>query len=141
MIYSLIVTEHADELLDNLVYHLLFRLKNQQAAKHLMDGIEDIYDRLKENPQQFPLSRDAYLSGKTLNRVKSDSHQTAALIFSRFIYHFREVLAVPVAPHAVKRPMDARIIIIFAVENFFKLALLFSSIYECMLLSEHIILD
>lgn len=64
MIYNLIITEHADELLDNLVYHLLFRLKNQQAAKHLLNGIEDIYDRLKENPQQFPLSRDAYLASK-----------------------------------------------------------------------------
>lgn len=27
MAYKLIVTEHADELLDNLVYHLVFRLK------------------------------------------------------------------------------------------------------------------
>lgn len=64
MAYKLIVTEHADELLDNLVYHLLYRLKNQQAAKHLLDGIEDIYNRLEINPRQFRLSQDAYLAGK-----------------------------------------------------------------------------
>lgn len=64
MAYKLIVTEHADELLDNLVYHLLFRLKNQQAAKHLLDGIEDIYDCLEENPRQFPPCKDAYLASK-----------------------------------------------------------------------------
>ncbi len=64
MAYKLIVTEHADELLDNLVRHLLERLKNEQAARHLLDGIENVYERLEENPLQFPLSRDTYLAGK-----------------------------------------------------------------------------
>lgn len=35
MAYKLLITEHADELLDNLVYHLLYRLKSEQAARHL----------------------------------------------------------------------------------------------------------
>ena len=64
MAYKLIITEHADELLDNLVQHLLERLKNEQAARHLLDGIENVYERLEENPLQFPLSRDAYLASK-----------------------------------------------------------------------------
>ena len=64
MAYKLIVTEHADELLDNLVHHLLERLKNQQAARHLLDGIENVYERLEGNTLQFPLSRDAYLASK-----------------------------------------------------------------------------
>ena len=64
MAYKLIVTEHADELLDNLLRHLLERLKNEQAARHLLAGIENVYERLEENPLQFPLSRDTYLAGK-----------------------------------------------------------------------------
>ena len=64
MDYKLVISEHADELLDNLVYYLLFRLKNEQAAKHLLDGIDGIYDRLEINPFQFPLSRDVYLASK-----------------------------------------------------------------------------
>ena len=44
MAYKLNITEHADELLDNLVYHLIYRLKNKQATKHLLDGIDVIYD-------------------------------------------------------------------------------------------------
>ncbi|MBD5477975.1 MAG: type II toxin-antitoxin system RelE/ParE family toxin [Lachnospiraceae bacterium] len=64
MAYELIVTEHADELLDNLVQHLLYRLKSEQAARHLLDGIRNVYERLEENPMQFPLSRDAYLANK-----------------------------------------------------------------------------
>ena len=46
MAYSLNITEHANELLDNLAYHLIYRLKNKQAAGHLLNGIDDIYDRL-----------------------------------------------------------------------------------------------
>lgn len=64
MAYKLIVTEHADELLDNLVYHLLYRLKSEQAARHLLDGIENVYECFEENTLQFPLSRDTYLANK-----------------------------------------------------------------------------
>lgn len=61
MAYRLRVTEHAEELLDNLVGYLLNRLKSEQAARHLLDGIANIYDRLEDNPFQFPKSRDTYL--------------------------------------------------------------------------------
>ena len=64
MAYKLNVTEYADELLDNLVYHLIYRLKNKQAAKHLLDSIEVIYDRLEVHHFQFPECRDAYLAKK-----------------------------------------------------------------------------
>ena len=47
---GLVISEHADELLDNLVYYLLYRLKSEQAARHLLDGIDGIYDRLETNP-------------------------------------------------------------------------------------------
>ena len=42
MVYKLNVTDHADELLDNLVYHLIYRLKSKEAAKHLLDSVESI---------------------------------------------------------------------------------------------------
>lgn len=62
--YKLIVTEHAEILLDNLVYHLLFRLKNEQAAVHLLNSIDNIYNRLEDNPLQFQLCQDSYLAKK-----------------------------------------------------------------------------
>lgn len=64
MAYKLNITEHADELFDNLLHYLLHQLKSEQAAKHLLHGIENIYNRLEENPRQFPLSRDSYLASK-----------------------------------------------------------------------------
>ena len=48
--YKIQVTKHADELLDDLIYHLLYSFKNDQAAKHLLDSISKIYDRLADNP-------------------------------------------------------------------------------------------
>lgn len=69
MDYKLVISEYADELFDNLVYYLLYRLKNEQAAKHLLDGIESIYDRLETNPFQFPLSGDVYLANKSYHEA------------------------------------------------------------------------
>ena len=64
MAYKLIVTEHTNELLDNILRYLIYRLKNESAAIHLLDEIENIYERLEENPLQFPYSRDTYLAHK-----------------------------------------------------------------------------
>lgn len=64
MAYKLIVTEHADDLLDHILYYLVDQFKNKQAAKHLLDELNKVYDRLEENPLQFPLSRDTYLAHK-----------------------------------------------------------------------------
>lgn len=44
--YKLVISEYADELLNNLIYYLIHRLKNEQAAEHLLDGIDSIYDRV-----------------------------------------------------------------------------------------------
>lgn len=64
MEYKLLISEHADELLDHIVYYLLYRLKNRQAAEHLLNGIGSVYERLEINPLQFPFSRDSYLASK-----------------------------------------------------------------------------
>lgn len=64
MAYNLIVTERADELLDHILHHLIYQFKSEQAARHLLDEIEHIYNRLEENPLQFPLSNDTFLAKK-----------------------------------------------------------------------------
>lgn len=64
MAYNLLITEHADEQLDHVLHYLIDRLKNEQAARHLIDEMNRIYDRLEENPFQFPLSKDIHLANK-----------------------------------------------------------------------------
>ena len=61
MVYNLILTDRADELIVERVNYLIKKLKNPQAATHLLDGISGIYDRLEDNPYQFPDSKDSYL--------------------------------------------------------------------------------
>ena len=64
MAYKLIVSEHTDELIDGLVGYLVKKLKNPDAALHLMDGLESIYERLAESPMQFPESSDDFLRSR-----------------------------------------------------------------------------
>ncbi|MDD3415012.1 MAG: type II toxin-antitoxin system RelE/ParE family toxin [Lachnospiraceae bacterium] len=64
MVYKLIITDKAEELLNQLVNYILFKLKNESAAKHLLDGVEQLYDRMEENPFQFADCRDSFLKSK-----------------------------------------------------------------------------
>ena len=64
MAYNLVMTEHAEEQLDSLVYYLLYRFKSKQAARHLLDGIDNVYSILEENPLQFPRCRDTYIESR-----------------------------------------------------------------------------
>jgi len=45
-------------------------LKSDQAAKHLLSGIEEIYDRLEEDPWQFPACIDYVLRKKEYRKAK-----------------------------------------------------------------------
>ena len=61
MAYNLIVTDRGDELISERVNYLINKLRNPQAATHLLDGLSSVYDRLEDNPYQFPDSKDPYL--------------------------------------------------------------------------------
>ena len=64
MSYNLIITEHANQLIDNLLGYLFHKLHHPEAALHLMDELDAVYDRLEDNPLQFPESTDELLSHK-----------------------------------------------------------------------------
>ena len=51
MHYKLVVTDEMDRLLDERVGYLIKEFKSNQAASHLLDGIEEIYDYLETNPE------------------------------------------------------------------------------------------
>lgn len=61
MAYDLIVTDHADSLIDSLTFYLLNNLHNSDAALHFIDGLENVYAHLGKNPFQFPESNDDFL--------------------------------------------------------------------------------
>jgi plasmid stabilization system protein ParE len=81
MAYKLMITDRAEELLDQLVNYILFKFNNQSAAKHLLDGIEQLYNRLEDNPYQFADSRDSML--------KSQGYKEAVVKDMDYILIFR----------------------------------------------------
>ena len=64
MAYNLVITERAEELLDNIVNYLVHRLKSMQAAEHLLSQVEVVYDTLEDNPYVYSVSRDTYLKSR-----------------------------------------------------------------------------
>ncbi len=64
MTYKVIITDYANQLLDNLINHLLHHFKNKQAATHLLSEMYQLFTRLEENPKQFPICKDNYLASK-----------------------------------------------------------------------------
>lgn len=87
MAYKLIIADHAEELLDEIIHHLLFRLKNSQAAAHLPDSLAQIYYRLEDNPFQFPLSQEPYLNSHSSRNIHSRKYalETVCLPFPSVI--------------------------------------------------------
>jgi hypothetical protein len=61
MEYNLISTEEMENLLDKKVDYLLKKFKSEQAAAHLLDGLEKIYSHLENNPFIYRESNDPFM--------------------------------------------------------------------------------
>ena len=68
--YKLEIAQKASEHQDQLLAYLLNPLKSDQTAKYLLSGIEEIYDRLEEDPWQFPACVDYVLRKKEYQKAK-----------------------------------------------------------------------
>ncbi len=64
MIYDIVITERADKMIDRLLYYLLHKLCNPPAALKFINNLENIYNRMRESPLQFPRCRDELLKSK-----------------------------------------------------------------------------
>ncbi|MBO4911332.1 MAG: type II toxin-antitoxin system RelE/ParE family toxin [Butyrivibrio sp.] len=61
MAYNIVISERADELIDSCVSYIMNRLKNPQAAEHLINRLDGLYERLIDNPYQFDDCKDDFL--------------------------------------------------------------------------------
>jgi len=64
MHYKLIITERSEELLDNIINYIINKLKNPQAAKNLIIGIENVYSNLEYNPEIYAYSEDHFMKSR-----------------------------------------------------------------------------
>lgn len=70
MAYKLIITERAEEQLEQLIRYLIEHFKDKRAAVRLLDSIESVYERLEDNPMQFPACQDLVLKQRGYRKAK-----------------------------------------------------------------------
>ena len=82
MHYKLVVTDEMDRLLDERVGYLIKEFKSNQAASHLLDGIEEIYDYLPYRLTMFDeRTRNRFLADNdSFWDKKNDNGQAGILI-------------------------------------------------------------
>ena len=66
----MIYTDEMDRLLHNCVKYLLEKFESEQAAKHLLDGVSQIYDNLESNPNIYRLSEDPFMKALGYHEAK-----------------------------------------------------------------------
>ena len=64
MAYRLVITDRAEYLLEQLIDYILYKFNNGSAAKHMLDCLEQLYNRLEDNPYQFAGCKDSFLQNK-----------------------------------------------------------------------------
>ena len=70
MAYNIITTDEMDRLLENCVNYLLNKMQDDQAAKHLLDSVSEIYDRLENNPEIYRISDDLFMRKQGYHEAK-----------------------------------------------------------------------
>ncbi len=80
MQYKLIITERAEELLDNIIHYIINKLKNPQAAGNLLTEIERVYINLKCNPEMYSYSEDLFMKSRDYRKAVI-SHYNYVMIF------------------------------------------------------------
>lgn len=70
MVYKVVSTDEMDRLLDNCVLYLLKKLKSEQAAEHLLDGVSEVYSELECNPLIYRISDDPFMKELNYHEAK-----------------------------------------------------------------------
>lgn len=70
MVYKVVSTDEMDRLLDNCVLYLLKKLKSEQAAEHLLDGVSEVYSELERNPLIYRISEDPFMKELNYHEAK-----------------------------------------------------------------------
>ena len=67
--YSLDITDHAEEDLAKIITYIAESLNAPKAASDFADKVYDCYDRLEENPYIYEECRDAHLKKEGYRRA------------------------------------------------------------------------
>ncbi|MDO4622056.1 MAG: type II toxin-antitoxin system RelE/ParE family toxin [Eubacteriales bacterium] len=74
MAYNLIISEKANQHIEQIVEYIMFHLQNPEAAKSVLDDLEHTYHLLEQNAESFPYSEDPYLAAKGYRKLSLQKH-------------------------------------------------------------------
>ena len=69
MAYNIILTDAAEQDIDEIFSYMAGKLQNLSAAISFADEIEDKYDKLADNPRMYEESRDSRLKERGYRRI------------------------------------------------------------------------
>lgn len=69
MAYEIVVSQHAQDDLDQALGYLIHELKNPPAALHLLEAVEKVYARLGDHPQVYGLCQQPLLARRGFRKA------------------------------------------------------------------------
>ena len=81
MVYKVVIPERTKEQIDACVFYILTQFRSEQAAKHLLKGVDYIISELSYNPYRFADSKDDFL--------KKRNYKEAPISDMRYKFVFR----------------------------------------------------
>lgn len=97
MTYKIVVSQRANEQMEEIIAYIMQKLQNRQAAKAVYDDIMNAYDKLEYMAEATVLCEDPYLAVKGYRRLALEHHNYILLyqvdgnmVYVNGIFHMLE---------------------------------------------------
>lgn len=97
MDYKIVVSQRANEQLEEMIAYIISKLQNKQAARAVYDDIMNAYDKLEYMAGTVAVCEDPYLAAKGYRRLALEHHDYVLLyqmdgnvVYVNGIFHMLE---------------------------------------------------
>ena len=77
--YRIDITQHAEELLENIIFHVAVKLSNPTAADAILDDVEKAYTELEFMAESLAFCEDPILSARGFRKIRLEHHDYVVL--------------------------------------------------------------
>ena len=77
--YRIDITQHAEELLENIIFHVAVKLSNPTAADAILDDVEKAYTELEFMAESLAFCEDPILSARGFRKIRLEHHDHVVL--------------------------------------------------------------
>ena len=79
MTYRLVITQRAEELLENIILYVAVKLSNKSAAAEILTDVEKVYAKLEYMAETFAFCEDPVLSSRGFRKIHLEHHDYVIL--------------------------------------------------------------